>query len=66
MHLGLPFQGAVVQGANMLYVYIPLEDICFRTKLWTCMAFSVDTKYHHIQGKANVIHKLDSHSETPL
>ena len=62
MYLGLPFQGAVVQGANMLYVYIPLEDMLQNKAV--DMAFSVDTKYRHIQGKTNVIRKLDSHSGT--
>ena len=37
MHLGLPFQGAVVQGD------MPLEDV-FQNKV-VCMFFSVDTKY---------------------
>ena len=42
MHLGLPFQDTVVQGANMLYVYMPLEDVLQNEAVG--MAFSVEIK----------------------
>ena len=38
----MPFQVAVVQRANMLYMYMPLEEVLQNEVVG--MAFSVDTK----------------------
>ena len=65
MHLCLLFPGAVVQGANMMYMYMPLGEVVYKA------AMNSDTVFHKKflqkekcakQGRDDIIVKVNLQS----